>query len=195
MLFIRQKNRGGFTLVELLMVVSMLSIVSLAIFSTFNNGIKIWQKVNRKLDTEEINIFFEKFTRDIRNIFSFSGINFIGTENEVSFPCLAASEKILTDTIGRITYSYDITKRLIIREGQDFSQVTRDEEGVSQRVLGEVSSSKFQYYYYDREKKEYLWLKEWNSKQTPLAVRIEFERINNDSKAEYTKSVFIPVGS
>ena len=59
MLFIR-KNRSGFTLIELLIVAAMLGVVSLAIYSTFNNGLKLWQKVNKPVAGEDADIFFEQ---------------------------------------------------------------------------------------------------------------------------------------
>ncbi|MBU2221413.1 MAG: prepilin-type N-terminal cleavage/methylation domain-containing protein, partial [Candidatus Omnitrophica bacterium] len=157
-----RKEGAGFTLIELLMVVSMLSVISLAIFSTFNNGIKIWQKVNKQSDREDINIFLDKFVSDLRNTLSFTGISFIGTENKISFPRIVNSKNLVVNTVGRIIYSYDDGARLIFRQQQDFSQVATDKESFNQRVLGNVTSFRFQYYHYDTDKKEYLWLKEWN---------------------------------
>ena len=37
----------GFTLVELMLVASMLSVIALAIFATFSNGLDIWERLNR----------------------------------------------------------------------------------------------------------------------------------------------------
>ena len=53
--YTKKKNRLGFTLVELFLVSVILSIISLAIYSTLNNGIKIWQKINIETPGEGLN--------------------------------------------------------------------------------------------------------------------------------------------
>ena len=58
----RNKNNKGFTLIEVCLVSAMVAIISLAIYTTFANGIKIWQKAHTEILEEDVSIFFERFT-------------------------------------------------------------------------------------------------------------------------------------
>jgi Tfp pilus assembly protein PilE len=73
-----KNNNLGFTLVEMLIVAVTLSIVSLAMYAIFNNGLKIWQRVSSQIPESEVNIFFDKFSLDLKNTVRFSGIKFQG---------------------------------------------------------------------------------------------------------------------
>ena len=68
------KSRTGFTLVELVLVTAMLSVVGLAAYSAFSNGIRLWKRVNEEVIQEDINMFFVKISRDLRNLSRYSGI-------------------------------------------------------------------------------------------------------------------------
>jgi hypothetical protein len=63
----------------------MMPVVAFAIYASFNNGIKIWERVNKEIPGEDLNIFFDKFSVDLKNSFKFSGIKFSGKKNEVAF--------------------------------------------------------------------------------------------------------------
>src|SRR3989338_4885613 len=81
----RKRFLSGFTLIELLIVSALLAVVSLALFSVFNSGIKIWQRINQTSINEDLNIFLSKFARDLANGFSFSAINFSGDAERMQF--------------------------------------------------------------------------------------------------------------
>lgn len=201
----------GFTLIEMLIVTAILSVVALAIYATLNNGIKIWQKVNRQLPEEDLNIFFDKFTLDIRNTFKFTGINFSGTIEKVEFPTLVNpvrdygesgkrydvsngvnSPGLQKRTIGKVIYFYDDESKIISREQKDFSQVYSDEKGAIRESLRNVRALKFQYYLYDEQKKECLWQDEWSKEGLPLAVKMELEFDDGAEIKKFTKTVAIP---
>ena len=55
--FMKKKHNNAFTLVELLIVTAMLAVISLAIYSTFSSGLKIWQRVSKPIPEEDLGIF------------------------------------------------------------------------------------------------------------------------------------------
>jgi len=189
-----RKPNIGFTLVELLLVLAMLAIVSLAVYATFNSGIKIWQRINTEIPEEDLDIFFYKFSSDLRNSFKFTGIDFLGEKDKVAFSTLVDSQRLKKRTIGQVIYSYDFLAEILNREERDFSQIYSDESNIATQSLRNIKSLKFQYYSYDKEKKEYLWNDEWQKKELPLAIRIELEFDDSTQANKFTKTVSIPAG-
>lgn len=183
----------GFTLIELLIVTALLAVISLAIYATFNSGVKIWQRVNQQIPEEDLDIFLEKFALDLRNSFKFNGSNFLGEEKRFEFPTLVNSPGMNKKTVGKVIYLYDSESNIIKRNLLDFSQIYNGEEGTTQELLKNAKSLKFRYYLYDKEKKEYLWQDEWLKEDLPLAVRIELEFGNGTEIRKFTKTVNIPV--
>ena len=184
----------GFTLVELLLVLAMLSIVSLAVYATFNSGIKIWQRINTEIPEEDLDIFFYKFSSDLRNSFKFTGIDFLGEQDKVAFSTLVDSQRLKKRTIGQVIYSYDFLAEILNREERDFSQIYSDESNIAAQSLRNIKSLKFQYYSYDKEKKEYLWNDEWQKKELPLAIWIVLEFDDSTLAIMFTKTASIPAG-
>lgn len=187
--------RKGFTFIEILIVTVLLSIVSLTIFSTFNNGIKIWQRMNTEMPEEDVALFFEKFTVDVRNCVVSQSIGFMGSKEKFEFCGLVKSPHLKNASIGKVFYAYDPGHRQLTREQRDYSQLYQDEPGLSNKTLANVSSLKFEYYFYDEKKKEYLWKEEWLEEYIPLAIRISFELSYGQEINLFVKTVSIPVSS
>jgi len=190
-----RKVNPGVTLIELLIVIVLLSVVSMAVYATFNNGIKIWQKLNTPVEGEDLGIFFDKFTRDLANGFKFSAIPFSGREDTFQLATLVNSPRLGRNTVGEVVYYYDRGSKTLNRKELDFSQVYKGEEPASNQQLSNVKSLNFQYYYYDKEKKEYSWHGEWSKEALPVAVKVELEINYGKENIKVTKTAPIPVGS
>ena len=191
--FIR-KNNPGFSFIELIIVVSILSVVSLAIYATFNNGMKIWQRVNRQLPEEELDIFFEEFTRDLRNCLKFAVIGFLGREDRLEFATLTGSAGLKGRTVGQVSYLYEPAREMLIRRQRDYSQVYSDAEGKAEDGVRNIKSVRFKYYFYSKEKNEYYWQEESLTGAIPLAVRIELELEDEKQLSKFARTVTIPIG-
>ncbi len=194
MLFTR-RNKKGITFIELLIVTAILGVVSLAIYAVFNNGLKVWEKINKPLAEEDINIFFEKWAGDLRNCLKSSGIVFAGDGNRLAVPTLVNSAGLNKKTIGSAVYSYDEQAKVLNRQERDISQIYNKEEGRPAQVLKNIGFLKFDYYYYDAEKKAYLWKDECSSSLMPLAVRVELGYDDQSKNGKFTKIVNIPISA
>ncbi|MBU1852696.1 MAG: prepilin-type N-terminal cleavage/methylation domain-containing protein [Candidatus Omnitrophica bacterium] len=188
-------SKRGFTFIELLIVTAILAVISLAIYTTFNNGIKIWQKVNTRMSEQELDIFFEYFSSDLRNSFSFTGIGFLGKEDSLQFPTLVDSKRLGSKTVGQVIYSYNSMAGIIDREERDFSQIYADRRGIITQSLDNVKSLIFQYYFYDEKEKEYIWYEKCLEEKIPLAVRMILEFNDNSQGGKFTKTISIPFSS
>ena len=202
-----KKNRvKGFTLIELLIVTGILSLISLAIYASLSNGIKIWQKVNQSVVEEDLGIFLDNFTYDLRNTLKYGGIDFLGQEERIEFPTLINSQRLKMKTPGQITYAYPqgialpvplkegAYNNVLSREEKDISQVFEGRQGRLRQVLKNIKSLRFRYSYYDREKKENIWQDECLGDLIPLAVRIELELKDGASSSKFVRTVSIPIG-
>ena len=188
----RSKSLTGFTLVEMVIVTAMLSVISLAIYATFNSGAKIWQRIDLQEPEEEVNIFFDKFAADLRSCFRFEGMYFLGEEDRVEFPAMVYSNDLEKRTVGRAIYSYNYMEGRVTRRQSDFSQVYYEDEGDVTLSLLNVSGLGFLYYYYEEKTEKYFWLTEWLGDGLPLAVRIELELNDGVKRTKFAKTITIP---
>lgn len=198
----KRRQKYGFTFIELTFVVSLMAIVSLAVYSVFSQGINIWQRLTQDVKTEEINIFCEKISFELRNSFKFSGIDFIGREDSISFPALVTSQTEAGQEqevdIGRIDYSFNFQDKTLERKQANHSQLYQEKSTALRPVLSDVRSLNFQYYYYDPDEEIYLWKTIWQGDEEiadlPLAVRINIDFYEEARDKGITRTITIPAG-
>jgi len=187
----------AFTLIEVLLSISLVALLGLAVYVCLNSGLQIWQRANTPYIGEDVNIFFEKLAVDIRNSFPYKGIAFSGTAT--GFQCAsiittASQSPGLQRGVGEVSYFYDQENKAVIREKRNLSVIFREKGGVSQEVLGKVTEALFQYYYYDPRAKEYFWVDEWpQDRGTPLAVAVRLGITYGSKSYTFSKVIFIPV--
>ena len=172
----------------------MLGVISLAIFSTFNNGFKIWQKINKPLAEEDLGIFFDKISQDLSNCFKSSSIPFTGDQNNLGIPTLVNSPRLKTRTLGLVVYSYDQQSGVLNRQQKDFSQIYSRQEDDPVHLLKNIRSFKLEYYYFDTQKQEYLWKEECSGVGIPLAVRVGLDLNDSSGTDKIIRTITIPVG-
>lgn len=64
---VSMRRRPGFTLVELVIAMSLLTILLGGLFFALGHGLRIWRKVAREVDRQQIsNLVAERICRDIR---------------------------------------------------------------------------------------------------------------------------------
>ena len=191
------RNRKSFTFVEILIVTTLIGAVSLAIYSSLSQGIKVWQRVTGVILEEDINIFFEKFSRDLRNSIEFNKIKFIGEKDRLTFATLVAStskQPGLNLNVGEVTYSFDKAEQSLMRVQKNISQIYEEQDVAKDALLSTVGSLNFQYYFYDVQEEKYLWQEGWMEGHLPRAVKIEFEFNPGDSARQFVRIVRIPMG-
>lgn len=189
----KKKNNAGMTLIELLITLTILSVISLAIYASLNSGLKIWKRINQQMAHEDLDIFFDRFGHDLRNCARFTGLTFTGTQERVEFPTTLPSPRLGGDVIGRVSYAYDPQSKTLIRVQQDFSQIYSGEESSKIQPVPDLGSVKFRYYVYDKQTKEYSWREDFWEEDFPLAVRIELESGDGPQAQSFTRTVSIPV--
>ena len=149
--------RDGFTLIEMLIVVSLFSLVSLAIYTSIASGLNVWDRSRGRIIEEDIAIFFDKISMDLRNSFFYSKIEPVGSKNRFSFPCrvwvpadsrLGLAKGEYVEQLGKVEYFFDRNKHQLIRRIANYSQALADDYGSSQALLNRVEDVYFRYFYF-----------------------------------------------
>lgn len=149
-------HNKSFTLLELIIVTSIIAMVGTSTYSVLRNGISIWQRINKVSKEEDVRLFFEKITNDVHNMVVFSPIPFRGSSQIISFPCIEEINfrpgmKGATGAIEQIKfvrYKFLAHKRLIIKESADYLQFSdHDAKNQSAVALKNVILFELAYYY------------------------------------------------
>jgi len=199
-------SKDGFTLIELVLVAAILVVIGMAVYGTFSNGINIWKKVTEDSVAEDVNLFFDKISLDLRNSFKLTGLRFKGERTKVSFPSTIkiSDQDGIKNTIGEITYYIDQRKKALIRRVANYSEVYRKKSGSEQILSENVSSLRFKYYVYEQHYKRYSWVTHWQERDEtfghqieeslPLIVKIEIGIPNEKSEQIFVRTVQLPAG-
>ncbi len=171
----RRYKGSGFTLVELILVSAILSVVGIAVYAAFSNGIRLWKKINQELPQEGISIFFEEISYDLRSFVKHSTVPFSGGPDSISFATFVVSEteEGVKRDLGMVSYCFEKGEDAISREQSNYSQLYLSEPGPARRLLRGVDFLTFRYYCYDPENEKYIWLDAWNADEAPPGVNVD----------------------
>ena len=187
---------GGFTLLELLLVTSLLALIGLAIFSTFSRGLAVWQRGSQN-NTAELKARFalEKFGQEFRNSFKFSGLEFSGARDQITFPTIVNSSGIAEKPrwqVGRVSYFFDSGKNSVFRRGENYVDTFQSGRPPAEEVIPRVKDFQISYYYYDYLSGIYKWMDFISdSDRWPSGVKIEFTLAGEKEKT-IVKTVYLP---
>lgn len=190
-------RRRAFTLIELLITVTIFTVVIVAICGVFNMGIKTWRRGQDEKSIQEIRLCFLKMEKELRSSFFFSGIPFKGTYKEIVFP-LTVSEGD-KDKIYTITYAVEKGKKpeswQINRKERLFSDsIAGETEETSKKLSPAVEEIKFEYAYRDAAPPgAFKWKEAWDAgaseKKLPSGVRISLKE--GEGAKIYNKVIFL----
>jgi prepilin-type N-terminal cleavage/methylation domain-containing protein len=186
-------KNNGFTLVEILVVSMILALVSLAVFSTFSNGIKLYKRMTQESGAIDRAIFLDRFTTDLRNSFLFTGLQISGEDDSCSLPTVVYQPALQARSIGMVNYAYDSGSKQLLRTQSDYAQLYAGRQPQVRQSLNGVSGARFSYYRKDPEKNVYLWLDEWDvPDEVPLAVRLELTEGSDEDERKIVRTVWLP---
>lgn len=170
----------AFTMVEMLLVVAVLSVITLALYRSISNGLRVWDRVYRFSVEEDVAIFMDRLTTDLRNLTMYSRFPFQGQTTRMVIPTLVrvpadrksheGSDEIV-EQLGSVEYYFDGLRSSIYRKQGNYGQTVRRRSGPAGRLAQPVQSLKFFYLKIEHQNiVEYPALD-----QVPLAVRVEVE--------------------
>ena len=177
-------KKRAFTFVELLLVVTLFAILSLAVYATFASGMRLWRRIqDTSLAQRKVSLGLEKFSLELRQALDFPKIDFSGKNNEVSFPLLWEED------IFRITYFLE--QKSLFRKEENFKDILEEnEESKIKSIVSDIEDLKFSFAYQEEGKKEYFWKDTRNKEEESLPTMVKIELKTKD--ANFTKTVTIP---
>jgi prepilin-type N-terminal cleavage/methylation domain-containing protein len=192
-------SRGhGFTLIELLLTISILAIVGLGIYSLFDSGIRVVDRVSQSMREEDLTIFFEKLSRDLQNTFVYELIPFAGDEETMTFATtVMTKEELGSDLgIGEVTYSLSGGKEAVMRGQRHLSEVFKEDKAAAVPVLEGVKEMRLAYFQFDPNDESYGWVGEWEDpdNHSPLAVKMTLEYYDGTGRYEITRTIWVATG-
>ena len=152
----RKNTPQGFTLMEMLLVTSLIAVIAIAVFGAFSNGLKVWARGVVLGHEGDMAIGVDKISEDLRSILSISSIPFKGTQMRMSFPAVVftpadvrgsrAKEEII-DQVGAIEYRFEPGEGLIYRRQANYGQALKKQWGKDQVIAVGVEDLRFVYYF------------------------------------------------
>lgn len=186
-------NRRAFTLVEMLIVTAILGFVTLTLYSALSNGIRVWQRVRQPAAGEEVVLFLEKFTIDMRNAFAFKGLSCKGETTMFESATIVTSPRLQNTTVGKVSYIYNKDSKTLRREIYDYSAVVNGDAPQSSNIISGLEDFTFQYFMFDSQKKMFVWVDEWDGQiGLPKAVRMEFTCVYGTEPTKIVRTVGFP---
>jgi len=187
----------GFTLLELLITASLITLMGLAIYSTFARGVMVWERGGKTdIIEQEAKFSLEKMAKELRNSFKFSRIEFRGTKDEISFPTYVNTADIAQTPkweIGRINYFYDSSKKSFFCREASYIDLFQDDLPKAREIVSQVNDLEISYYFFDAIGKTYKWKDSWSDKKDfPLGVRISLTVGSGEDEKEFIKTVYLP---
>jgi hypothetical protein len=196
---VRRSDRG-MTMMEALLVVGFMSMIGLATYQALSNGLKVWDFSQRLGAEREIMISLDKMTIDLKNSFAFSGMEFKGTEQRLSFPTIVyglqdrrrrQAESEYTDQIGYVEYAFDAMGSTFTRRPANYSQALKERFGKPQTLITDLRGLKFRYYYQQEQKLDFFSTTDLGR---PLAVEVTFEFEDRSGQRQQMKRfIYLPV--
>jgi type II secretion system protein J len=190
--------RRGFTFLELLIAVTIFSIVAVAIYSSFNVGIRAWGKTEGSYKIrQEARHSLDTMGRELRCAVKLTLKDPAGAEID-SFEGSSAKISFWRPTkegVSKVTYLFDKEARALYYISQPYKEALAGAEGVKSLLASGVSDLKVKYAYLDGD--DVVWQDGWKDKDhgIPMGVKAALSYdTDNGQTVEFDDTVFVPTG-
>jgi general secretion pathway protein J len=196
------KSTQGFTLLELLVSLSIMGLMATIIFGSLNLGIRSWERGNQMTDSAQEEVFaWHLVSRQIRSAYPFRGeensLYFKGEKYELSFistySLQLGDQGGLVRVIYRIVenHGHDKSQFLVYEEPlldkkrleekvdmNDFIELMETDEAISfsfEKQLAGLAST---------EEKASTWQDHWETEERGMPERVKIARGSGDGEGE-----------
>ncbi len=193
--------RRAFTLIEMLIVASLLSVTGLAVYNAIANGLRVWEYSRRYSAEEDVAIFFEKISGDLHNTYAYSLIEFEGKADKIFIPTIVRmpadlktpDKNHIIQQMGAVEYFFQKGKKTIYRRQSNYSQALKTKKKFqAQSLATSVEGLRFIYFFFEDGK---IKPKKAVSKQIPVSVLVEVDFAEVGGNIRHLQRIInIPMG-
>jgi len=206
-------KKGGFTFIELIIAITIFSVIAVSIYSVFWAGLRMWRATSPVIEANQAaRFFFDLMSKDLKSELNYypkdysdkDKMNFEGDAKRVSFWALVdvqGEDGAVHTEPARIAYyldTADSSNVKIMRNVATRKEGFKEAPERSEEVFSGIKEGDFSFEYCYKEPNPnlaepvtYEWAGEWltkegENKKIPRGVRIKLK--------QYVKTVFIPTG-
>ena len=177
----------GFTLIEVMVALTIFAAIAVSIGACVISGIKIWNTAkNVNFARANFMVDLDVIAADLRRSVDIPVIGFEGKALQFSFPSVKGN------AVGRITYIYDPETKVLSRREASLEKViaNKADKEYSEKEALSLDSFTASYFTFDKDKGSYSWTDSWVKTQGPFAAI----KLEGKFKGEnFVKTVFIPI--
>jgi prepilin-type N-terminal cleavage/methylation domain-containing protein len=203
------KSGKGFTFIEMIIAVTIFSIIAVSIYSTFNAGIRVWLKTNPMIEANQsTRLFFAIIARDLKNAVKYPDIkdvpNFEGESDRMVFMTFVdiPDEEAHHTELAKVIYEFKTVSEGRSQLGVVKRGVATGKEGLDEKqaktmeILNGVDVKEFGFRYAyiegsaDNKDYSYQWKDKWEEDDAgniPRGVKAK--------AGKFEKTIFIPMGT
>lgn len=140
-------NRKGFSLIEVLIAATLLSLAGAGIYSGISHAVRMRRAIyEMSVFHDPIQIFWEQTGKDLRNAVALRDYRFIGKSDEMIFPVLRSSTDLF-----RVRYF--VKEGALFRSEEKLPEKFVRETPLEECQLKGLTKCRFEYGYLDEEEK------------------------------------------
>lgn len=181
-------KKGGFTLVEVVVVAVIFGILGTTLVVSFSTGMNVWKRAaGLTYSHRQVIIGLERLALELRRVPDYPPVGFFGKDTECYFA------NIVSDGVRNISYRYSGSDDALFRSSR---HVSTEEENVPERkVIAGIANFTMEYFGFNPATGNSGFFSQWNSttQGLPTAVRVSFGLA--DGGRTFEKVIIIPTGS
>ncbi len=183
------RNKKAFTLVELLISISIFAVIMISLYSAFSTGVLSLGRIEESATASQTGyMILSRIERDVRNSFAYSPdeAKFIGNKNSLSFLTLSPE-------FSYVSYSLNGNKLLrLIRKNK---AALENNSEIKPRILAQnVKQLEFTYLSSDPDTKELKESDAWSDNTAlPAAIKVNLI-LENKPGNPYTRTIYLISG-
>ena len=195
----KNNQNKAFTFIELLVAITIFSIIAVSIYSTLNAGIRVWLKGNSIIrDNQALRVFFDSISSDLRNLTAYSGIRGEWGQGSVTFPAAinVAYGNTMRAELAKVTYALDDSNGGLTRICVTGKEGFDSQYAEGQADFGVLRNLSFEYGYKSATTEgECEWRDNWGkADRIPRLVKIKVGLQGRAESNLFEKIVVIPMG-
>ena len=181
--------KPGFTFIELLVAMVIVSFIGGAIFVTFSQGVRVWRAAVREGGYDKQEFFFEELKSELRNAFFYGKSSINGQNQMIEFYTLVpriSSKKKAIQIPAQIRYRFMPALKLIQKETTFYEKMLNPKSSLQdiKPVLTDIADFYMEYYWKPEKGSSASWVRQWRNTCFPEAVKVTLSNRTAENSKE-----------